>query len=369
MRELRTELVEAPMRRVPWLPTLLLACATTPTSPLDPVTWPPPPDLGRIRFERAIFDASSLRTPGLLERLFSGLLGRKPRIRFGQPMGLAISDDGKRLYVADHSIGHVVLVDLEQGEVSMFAPDEPMGLVFNVVLDEQENVYVSDSRGTVRVFTREGELAREIKADFVRPTGLALDRRLGRLYVSDSARQASDKHRVFCFTLDGQLLHHLGPRDGPPAKGEEDGQLLFPTYLAVDPATSEVFVGDVMNFRVQVFDSAGKFVRKYGQSGDGLGAFQRLKGLAFDGFGNLYAVDGLHAGVQVFNRSFDLLTYFGGFSKKIEFFDIPSAIAIHPGTNTIYITNEYNARVNVYQLINTRSEDSDPATQTSSIAG
>jgi len=113
-----------------------------------------------------------------------------------------------------------------------------------------------------------------------------------------------------------------------------------------------------MNFRIQVFDRDGNFLMKYGEHGDSPGSFARIKGLAFDSFGNLYVADGQHSVVQIFNRDFDPLLFFGGFAPVLEYFDIPSCVAIDPRINRIYVCNEHNARVNVYDLLNTSAEDS-----------
>jgi DNA-binding beta-propeller fold protein YncE len=175
--------------------------------------------------------------------------------------------------------------------------------------------------------------------------------------VADSARHGSDKHRVLAYDLDGHKLRELGPKEGAPGRGNGDGQFYFPSYVSVD-RNGMVYVGDTMNFRIQVFGPDGKFARKFGEGGDGPGTFQRIKGLAFDSFGNLYVVDGGHANVQLFNKDFQVLMFFGGSAPKLEYFDVPSGIAIDPKTNRIYVCNEYLARVNVYELVNTSETDS-----------
>jgi DNA-binding beta-propeller fold protein YncE len=163
--------------------------------------------------------------------------------------------------------------------------------------------------------------------------------------------------RVYDFA--GKHLHDLGVTEDKDraTKGKEDGQFYFPAYLAVDK-DGQVYVADTMNFRIQVFDPEGRFVRKYGQNGDGPGSFSRIKGITFDGFDNLYVVDGGHSNVQLFNRNFDLLMWFGGFAPKLlEYFDVPSCIAIDPRVNRIYVCNQGRARINVYDLINTKADD------------
>jgi len=337
------------------LATAASGCAATTIG--KPVEWPDPPEKGRIRFVTAFRTADDLDTSGWAH--FRRSLFGASSVTLGQPMGLALSDDGNRLYIADYGLNQVVVADLEHKSLRVFAPDEGILRPFNVVVGPDETVYVSDSVGkAVLLFDRDGKrIASFGRDDLERPTGLAIDRAHGVLYVVDSARHGSDKHRVLAYDLQGHKKFELGPKSGKGGVGDGDGQFFFPSYVAVDKA-GMVYVGDTMNFRVQVFGQDGKFASKFGEGGDGPGTFQRIKGMAFDSFENLYVVDGGHSNVQLFNKDFKVLMYFGGSAPKLEYFDVPSAVAIDPHTNRIYVCNEYLARVNVYQLINTTEADS-----------
>jgi DNA-binding beta-propeller fold protein YncE len=316
----------------------------------------------RIRFVQAFRGTEDL-ADSTWDRVSRTVMGgsRDPMIM--NPMGVAVSDDGQRLYIADYGGGRVLVADFAAKSVTAFAPDEPMKRPFGVALDEKENVYVSDAASSlVRVYTRGGARLRELGAgELERPTGLALDRERRLLYVSDTSSRKSQQHRVRAFSLDDATVRDVGARAGEPTKGDGDGRFYFPTYLALD-ARGNLYVSDSMNFRIQVFAPDGSFVRKFGENGDGPGTFSRLKGLAFDSFGNLYAVDGGHSNVQIFNAEFQPLMWFGGYAKKIEYFDVPSGIAIDRKRNRIYVCNEFVSRINVYDLVNTSAEDSRPRT-------
>ena len=329
-----------------------------------PVVWPDPPETPRIRFVTAFRHNDELDLSGWA-RFSRGVFGGSHDPGLAQPMGVAVSDDGKRVYVADFALSKVMVADFDAKTFKPFAPDENVGKPFNVALDADENVYISDEVGRqVWVFSKKGEKLRAIGKDLERPTGIAIDRARKVLYVSDSSRRKSDKHQVRAYDLEGKFLYALGTGK----KGDADGDVYFPTYLAVNK-DGEVFVADTMNFRIEVFGPDGKFRRKFGENGDGPGMFARIKGLAFDGFGNLYVVDGDHSNVQIFNSAFQVLMFFGGYARKIEYFDIPSGIAIDPRTNRIYVCNEFISRVNVYELINTKAEDSAAPPKTASASG
>jgi DNA-binding beta-propeller fold protein YncE len=259
-----------------------------------------------------------------------------------------------------------MVADLAKSRLSTFA-DDLNGRPFNVALDAAENVYITESVGQagVAVFRKSGELLRRFGAveGIERPTGIAIDRQRHLVYVTDSSVQRSQNHRVMVYDEEGKFLRQIGGGPGRSPRGSGDGQFHFPTYLAVR-SDGRLFVADTMNFRIQSFDPSGAFVSKFGEAGDSPGAFYRIKGLAFDGFDNLYVADGEHSAVQIFNGDGQFLMFFGGFQPSLlEYFDVPGGVAIHRPTNHIYVGNEYNARVNVYELVNTTAEDSRPRKQ------
>jgi DNA-binding beta-propeller fold protein YncE len=338
-------------RLLPLLPLLAAACAHAP--PRAPVVWPDPPETPRIRFVRSIASEGDV-DDGAWASFRRFLTGDLPA-RLGRPTGIAVSDDGKRVYVADFGRAGVYRIDLEHKTFSPFTVEEPMRSAFNVALDGEENAYVSDPVGRrVVVFDRNGAKLRSFGSEAERPTGLALDRARAILYVADGSYQKSSNHRVLAYSLEGKLLRQVGR-----GRGSGDGEFNFPTYLAVD-GRGRLHVADTLNFRIQVFDADGRFERAYGTAGDQPGTFTRLKGLAFDAFGNLYAVDGEYAVVQIFNRSFELLLHFAGKAPRLEYLQLPGAIAIDQKDNFIYVGEQDNGRLNVYQLVNTSAADSLP---------
>ncbi len=79
------------------------------------------------------------------------------------------------------------------------------------------------------------------KSEFREPRALAVDPQRKRLFVCDMMN-----HRVQVFNLDGKYLGEIGKR------GSKDGEFLCPTGVAVDK-NGKVYVADKYNNRVQVF--------------------------------------------------------------------------------------------------------------------
>ena len=329
----------------------LLASACATPAPRKEVVWPAPPDVARVRFVRA-FGAEADLGPSGWQMFARAITGEQSPLRVVQATGVAVGNDEKKIYVAQPS--GLLCFDLESKVVTQVGtqPGYELSLPFDLDFDAEGAMYVSDSvRHSVMVYAPDGAFRAEIgKAELVRPTGIAIDRARGLLYVADSANKASDHHVIEVYKLAGEHVRTIGK------KGTGPGELYFPVYLALSPA-GEIYVGDVMNFRIQIFDSEGKLRGSFGEAGDTYGKFGRIKGLAFDAFGNLHVADGEYGLVQILNARHEPLMYYGGRAAALEFFDMPTGIAVD-SKNNLYVANFYIGRVNQYQIINTKAEDS-----------
>jgi DNA-binding beta-propeller fold protein YncE len=284
------------------------------------------------------------------------LTGLERRRALFQPMGVAISDDGNRVYVADFVWLAVFVFDFQAKEFRFIGVEDRFALAqpIGVALDAQENIYVSDSyHRAILVYTKNGQFLRAIgKGALVKPTGVALDKGRRRLYVVDTGHNTHDSpaHRVKVFDLEGTLIQQIGRR------GKGNGEFNFPTYAAVD-SQGRLYVVDSGHAQVQIFDPEGKFLWKFGEPGNKPGFFGRAKGVALDSFDNIYVTDSTWANIQVFNQKGELLLFFGGGGSTDGFFKAAGGIGISKD-NTIYVSDTYGKKVNVYQLINTTAEDS-----------
>jgi DNA-binding beta-propeller fold protein YncE len=155
-----------------------------------------------------------------------------------------------------------------------------------LVGDEAGRLYVSDSsRQAVFVFDEKaGELLLWDRAEglrrFVSPSGLAVAP--GRLYVADA-----DLAAVFVLDALGEPLAVIGR-----------GLLQRPTGLARDPQRGHLFVADTYAHDIKVFDAAGQLLRVIGRRGDAAGEFNFPSHLAF-AQGELYVTDTLNSRIQV----------------------------------------------------------------------
>jgi len=327
-------------------------CAQAPPTqarkPFEIPVFPPPPEAARIVWERTLHSSADVVSDdkdGSLRRLVTGEVRRGEGL--SKPYGVAVRNG--RVYVGDTVARAVMLFDLNAKRFTHIGLDDPgsLRMPFGMDIDPQGNLYVLD--GTlkrVHVYDADGKFQRMIGQDmkWSRPVGLALDPARKRLYIVDAGGVDSDDHRVRALDLEsGKLLFEIGKRgDGP-------GELNLPRDAVVG-ADGLLYVVDGGNFRVQVFDSEGKFVRTFGAVGRQSGQFSRPKEIAADTQGNIYVADTAFGNFQIFNREGALLLDVGSRSNSDApaKFMLPSGIAVDLD-GRIYMVDQFFRKVEVFR--------------------
>lgn len=187
----------------------------------------------------------------------------------------------------------------------------PPNKVIGLDIDDQDRIYVADSSAnTVRVFTPGGTLIARffgekggVAGQFNSIVDVAIDDQRQFMYVTDSINSRVQQFRlreISAVVLAAEYQQSFG------TYGQQRGQLAYPRNLAVDEAQGHVYVGDMANRRIQVFDAEGSFVRAFTPPiltdnllRGGVGPWQVL-GLTLDSEGALYATDALNNKIWVF---------------------------------------------------------------------
>ena len=132
-----------------------------------------------------------------------------------------------------------------------------------------------------------------------------------------------------------------------------------PTHLAIDRRNGNVYVVDTNYFRVQVFDSEGTYLRKFGQLGDNPGDFSRPKGIAVDSEGHVYVADAAFSNFQIFDDMGKLLLSIGSMGQGAGQFVLPGGMYADD-QDRIYVADVLNRRIEVFQYMSEAWKQSHP---------
>jgi DNA-binding beta-propeller fold protein YncE len=312
-----------------------------------PLVWPLPPEQPRIRYVRSYQGVNDFKPAKKPSKLALMLLGPQEAGASSdmllKPYGVAVSKQG-RIYVADTAARRAFVFDPDAQSVTFVGEDGPGKLTkpIGVAVDDSGVAFVADAT-LKRIFgySSDGRLQTAIGHDgeLSNPSGLTIDRVNHRLYVADSA-----KHQVLCYsTVDGSPQQTIGHR------GAENGEFNFPTNLAVD-RSGRLYVADTLNFRIQIFDAAGRFLKTFGELGDSPGSLNRPKGVGVDSEGHIYVIDASFNNFQIFGEEGQLLLFVGSGGRNPGEFFLPAGVSVDE-EDRIYVADQGNSRVQVFQYI------------------
>ncbi len=314
----RSRTAEAPEATAPpWVMTATPTAASSPTRPPSSPSVVETPPEEQPRYVQSITGVQS-------------------------PIDLAVSPDGKRLYVTEGGGQQRVLIFETTGrrKGALDRPgDSPLPPApAYVAVAADGRVYVSDRmRRAVLIYEADGRYVGPLAVDMDwSPLGLAFDRD-GNLYVSEVSA-----HRVVVLDPGGQVVTTFG------RAGQGAGELMFPNGLAVD-GQGRVFVADSNNARVQIFDRQGGYVGQLGAD-ETQGALGLAFGLDIAGE-RLFVVDTAAQTVRVYDvaGSPRYLFSFGQRGVGEGYFNYPMGVAAQPRARRLYIADRDNDRIQVWE--------------------
>ena len=213
--------------------------------------------------------------------------------QFNGPRGVAVDDDGNIL-VADTQ-NHRIQKFTEDGKfIASVGSEGDKQLQFNLptgiaIHPVNKMVYVSESCNyRVQILnpdlTAHGVFGSEGygTGKFSFPKGIATDS-IGNVYVGE---ERSDT-RVQVFSAKGEHLRWLGDK------------LSYPFDISID-SNDTIYVCDMNNHRICIFDLNGKLIRSFGSEGTLPGQFNCPYGIAVDKSGLIYVCDYLNDCMQIF---------------------------------------------------------------------
>ena len=174
------------------------------------------------------------------------------------------------------------------------------------------------------------------------PSGIAVQSSSGNVYVVDTAN-----NRIESFSSNGTFLAQFG------RYGDADGRFRSPQGIAVDDQ-GNVYVADTGNNRIQVFSSNGTFITKWGDYGGRNGSMRSPEGIVLNQKGNVYVADTENSRIQVFSSNGTFLTKWGGYGRNETQMRFPQGIAVDQQEN-IYVADTANNRISAFSRLPIRN--------------
>jgi DNA-binding beta-propeller fold protein YncE len=156
------------------------------------------------------------------------------------------------------------------------------------------------------------------------------------VYVADTE---NDRIEMWLPSLEVQFVHEWG------GHGTEPGTFDRPTDVTVKHWTEEVYVVDSGNNRIQVFNSAGVFLRMWGKTGSGPGEFLAPHSIAV-GDSSVYVSDRGNHRIQRFSHAGEFRGAWGVEGSSTGGFVEAAGISVSCGE--VFVVDQALGRVQVF---------------------
>lgn len=308
--------------------------------------WPEKPLRPRVEWVKSVVSPEDAGiAKGFWKRALELFTGASSQ-HIVKPYGVLYDDD--RLFIADPGAGVVHLMDTKRSIYSVIRslPEVPLRSPIGMALDEGGGLYITDS---VSDAVYRYDLADQTLTSFLRgldrPTGIAYNKINKLLYITETGAddviavdaKGRERFRFSSANPGSQLLNH-------------------PTDLAVD-AKGQVFVTDPLNYKIRTFTPEGRLVSEFGEMGDSSSELSKPKGIVVDSLGRIFVCDAMSDQIKVFTDNGHLLFSIGGTGTANGQFWLPSGLAL--SGDFLFVTDTYNRRVQVLQLLPVEEEDDD----------
>lgn len=262
-----------------------------------------------------------------------------------KPMDVAVINEF--VYVTDTNNKRVQVFDLGGTSLFKFGKEGTakgeFKFPYGITGDSEGNVFVSDLyNGSISIFDQKGTF---IKYFAEKDPSEKTIEYPGSIRIVDNKVYVTEirQSKVVVFDIEGKKLKELGE------PGEKPGQFKAPNAVTADK-DGNIYVTDSGNQRVQLFDKDGKFVRVVAGGADG-SVLVNPRGIGVDTRGIVYIVSNLTHLVFGYDQADTTgkhLFSYGGNGESNTQFSLPNGLYVDKD-DQVYITDTLNSRVAVYK--------------------
>ena len=288
----------------------------------EPLFFPAPPNEPRIQFLTSISTSQDVEDPkSSLLSFLGGDSGSNQARSIIRPYGVHYANG--KLYVCDtQGTTTIAIIDFKKKSFEYLKENTGPGKLkkpVNFAVDKDGSLYVADTiKKSVLIYNPSGTYVGSIGGSQldIKPVDVALDDEF--IYVLD----LKDSDIKLFDRKSREFVRSIG--------GHEDSTqeaLALPTNFTIDDK-GILYVTNLGDFTVKLYDRDGHFISKFGKLGDSFGEFARPKGVAVDKEGRIWVVDGAFQNVQVFDANHHLLVFFGDPPRPYGALNLPAGITV-----------------------------------------
>ncbi len=113
-------------------------------------------------------------------------------------------------------------------------------------------------------------------------------------------------------------------------------------------STGHIFVTDINQHRIMIFDSSGNHLNSFGSAGSRDGQFNTPNGITVNSTGHIFVLDSHNDRIQIFDPSGNYLAQFGEYGNEDGQFDSWNGGIITNSTDHLFITDSFNSRIQIF---------------------
>ena len=274
---------------------------------------------------------------------------------FNKPSDVAISSDGKLIYIADTYNGRIQVFDGSKYNYKYMIDkgnyNKPRSVAVSTKLNQ---VYVADTNNRVVKIYQDRISGKKpiytLGNKLLKPWGVAFSEANNCIYIADS-----DNNCVQVYN--GNTYEHIATLGEAGNSGNNNNKFKYPAKVAISTSDKRIYVADPLNHRIQVFNgntTEYNFIGtlgKTGQDGNDYDHFKFPYGVSVSPFDNLvYVADTYNHRIQVFDgTTLKYISTLGSYGKNNTQFHYPYSVTVSPFDNRIYVADTDNHRIQIFE--------------------